>query len=66
MIAALADAGISPSDVGYVNAHGTSTEANDATEEKTRRESLAAHPLVPSLLRVPAGGSAWVTFEIHR
>ena len=32
MIAALADAGIAPSDVGYVNAHGTSTEANDATE----------------------------------
>ena len=32
MTAALADAGISPSDVGYVNAHGTSTEANDATE----------------------------------
>lgn len=32
MKAALADAGISPTDVGYVNAHGTSTEANDATE----------------------------------
>lgn len=32
MTHALADAGISPDDVGYINAHGTSTEANDATE----------------------------------
>jgi 3-oxoacyl-[acyl-carrier-protein] synthase II len=32
MTAALADAGIGPSDVGYINAHGTSTDANDATE----------------------------------
>ncbi len=32
MTAALADAGIAAEDVGYINAHGTSTEANDATE----------------------------------
>lgn len=32
MQAALGDAGIEPHQVGYVNAHGTSTEANDATE----------------------------------
>ena len=32
MKAALADAGLEPSDVGYLNAHGTSTKANDATE----------------------------------
>jgi 3-oxoacyl-[acyl-carrier-protein] synthase II len=29
---ALADAGIGPDDVDYVNAHGTSTQANDASE----------------------------------
>lgn len=32
MQAALRDAGMGPSDIGYINAHGTSTEANDAGE----------------------------------
>ena len=32
MRAALADAGISPSEVDYVNAHGTATDANDRAE----------------------------------
>lgn len=34
---ALKDAGISPSDVQYINAHGTSTGANDPTETKAIR-----------------------------
>lgn len=32
MVNAIADAGLTPSDIGYINAHGTSTEANDSTE----------------------------------
>lgn len=32
MSAALADAGMEPGELGYINAHGTSTHANDATE----------------------------------
>ncbi|MEA2057686.1 MAG: beta-ketoacyl-ACP synthase II, partial [Actinomycetota bacterium] len=32
MQAAILDAGIGPSDIDYINAHGTSTAANDATE----------------------------------
>ncbi|HEY5651065.1 MAG TPA: beta-ketoacyl-ACP synthase II, partial [Acidimicrobiia bacterium] len=32
MTAALVDAGIEPADLDYINAHGTSTDANDATE----------------------------------
>lgn len=32
MSAALADAEVAPSEIGYINAHGTSTAANDATE----------------------------------
>ena len=34
MADALADAGLKPTDVGYINAHGTSTQHNDAAETK--------------------------------
>ena len=37
MRAALADAGLAPSDVGYLNLHGTGTQANDAMEMKAVR-----------------------------
>ena len=29
---AITDAGLKPTDIGYINAHGTSTQANDSTE----------------------------------
>jgi len=32
MAAALADAGLAPTDIGYINAHGTSTPMNDPSE----------------------------------
>ncbi|MBS0516705.1 MAG: beta-ketoacyl-[acyl-carrier-protein] synthase family protein [Proteobacteria bacterium] len=40
---ALTDAGLNPEDVGYVNAHGTATPANDPTESKAIRRAFGAH-----------------------
>lgn len=39
---ALKDAGVSPEDVGYINAHGTATTANDKTECAAIRAALGA------------------------
>lgn len=40
MVNAVEDAGLSPSEVGYINAHGTSTEANDSTETAAIRIAM--------------------------
>ena len=40
---ALRDAGIGPDQIGYVNAHGTGTTVNDATETKAIRLAFGAH-----------------------
>lgn len=37
---AIADAELSPTDIGYVNAHGTSTRRNDAVEASALRETF--------------------------
>lgn len=39
---ALADAGLNPTDLGYINAHGTSTPANDETETLVLKSALGA------------------------
>jgi 3-oxoacyl-[acyl-carrier-protein] synthase II len=40
MLAALADAGLEPADVDYVNAHGTSTPLNDRSETYAIKSAL--------------------------
>jgi len=43
MRAALRDAAIAPEQIGYVNAHGTATPANDVTEAAAIRAVFGAH-----------------------
>jgi nodulation protein E len=43
MRAALRDAGLAPEQVGYINAHGTATAANDISEVAAIRAVFGAH-----------------------
>ena len=43
MVAAFADAGIQPNDIGYVNTHGTSTGLGDIAETEAIRSAFGDH-----------------------
>jgi len=43
MLQAIQDAQIKPSDVAYINAHGTSTPLNDVTETKAIKDAFKEH-----------------------
>jgi len=45
MQGALQDAGLGPEDIGYINAHGTGTAANDRSECQAVREVFGEHAL---------------------
>ncbi len=66
MRAALDQAGLEPSDIGYINAHGTSTEAGDAIEALSIREVFGERtPPVSSTKSVTGhmlGGAGSVEF----
>ncbi|MBC7951318.1 MAG: beta-ketoacyl-[acyl-carrier-protein] synthase family protein [Rhodospirillaceae bacterium] len=49
MGAALADAGLPPGAIGYINAHGTGTCLNDATETAAIRQVFGAHAAALSI-----------------
>jgi 3-oxoacyl-[acyl-carrier-protein] synthase II len=70
---ALADAGLGPGAIGYVNAHGTATEQGDLAESKATHDVLGGRVPVSSLksymghtLGACGALEAWMTIEMMR
>ncbi len=68
MAEAIADAGLRPSDIGYVNTHGTGTPVGDPVEMEAIREVLGSTPAINSTKSqtghmVGATGAAEVIFS---
>ena len=59
MKAAMIDASLTPADISYINAHGTSTEANDATETAAIKIALGE-----DAYRVPISSTKSMTGHI--
>ncbi len=71
MLLALADAGLEPSDIGYVNAHGTATEQGDIAETQATAQVFGPGIPISSLksymghtLGACGALEAWITIEM--
>ena len=71
MAQALADAGLDPSAIGYVNAHGTATEQGDIAESRATNALFGARQPISSLksyfghsLGACGAIEAWLTIEM--
>ncbi len=70
---ALADAGIPPSSIGYVNAHGTATEHGDIAESQATRQVFGSQVPISSLksymghtLGACGALESWISIEMMR
>ncbi|WP_317204808.1 beta-ketoacyl-ACP synthase [Janthinobacterium sp.] len=70
---ALRDAGLQPSDIGYVNAHGTGTQQGDIAESQATLKVFGAHTPISSLksymghtLGACGALEAWISIEMMR
>lgn len=70
---ALADAGIPPSSIGYVNAHGTATEHGDIAESQATRQVFGGQVPISSLksymghtLGACGALESWISIEMMR
>lgn len=70
---ALADAGLQPSDIGYINAHGTGTQQGDIAESQATAQLFGQHTPISSLksymghtLGACGALEAWLSIEMMR